>query len=151
MTMPTYITCFFEHLLQGCLLVEGVSCHCVANILTTHTIDCINKAAVPMQADHALNRLLTLKERTEATESLARMHLAQRRNELVSFDLMLTVIAINVALTGGSFIAAVRHCICCLAAILVTVQRSPTAVFFVHRCCCILVWDESLARRQWRT
>ena len=54
-----------------------------------------------VQADHALNRLLSLKERTEATESLARMHLAQRRNELVSFDLMLTVIAINVALVGA--------------------------------------------------
>lgn len=44
---------------------------------------------------------MTLKERTEATESLAKMHLAQRRNELVSFDLMLTVISINIAFVGG--------------------------------------------------
>ncbi|KAA6423389.1 MAG: hypothetical protein FRX49_06450 [Trebouxia sp. A1-2] len=54
-----------------------------------------------MQADYALSRLVTLKERTEATESLAKMHLAQRRNELVSFDLMLTVISINIAFVGG--------------------------------------------------
>lgn len=44
---------------------------------------------------------MSLKERTEATESLATLHLAQRRNELVSFDLMLTVISINVAFFGG--------------------------------------------------
>ncbi len=54
-----------------------------------------------LQADYALSRLVTLKERTEATESLAKMHLAQRRNELVSFDLMLTVISINIAFVGG--------------------------------------------------
>ena len=54
-----------------------------------------------MQADYALSRLLSLKERTEATESLATLHLAQRRNELVSFDLMLTVVSINVAFFGG--------------------------------------------------
>jgi len=54
-----------------------------------------------LQADYALSRLVTLKERTEATESLAKMHLAQRRNELVSFDLMLTVISINIAFFGG--------------------------------------------------
>lgn len=54
-----------------------------------------------MQADYALSRLVTLKERTEATESLAKMHLAQRRNELVSFDLMLTVISINISFFGG--------------------------------------------------
>ena len=53
------------------------------------------------QADYALSRLVTLKERTEATESLAKMHLAQRRNELVSFDLMLTVISINISFFGG--------------------------------------------------
>lgn len=54
-----------------------------------------------MQADYALSRLVTLKDRTEATESLAKMHLAQRRNELVSFDLMLTVISTNVSFFGG--------------------------------------------------
>lgn len=54
-----------------------------------------------VQADYALSRLLSLKERTEATESLATLHLAQRRNELVSFDLMLTVISINVAFFGA--------------------------------------------------
>jgi len=61
-----------------------------------------NLSHVPLlQADYALSRLVTLKERTEATESLAKMHLAQRRNELVSFDLMLTVISINIAFVGG--------------------------------------------------
>ena len=54
-----------------------------------------------LQADYALSRLITLKERTEATESLAKMHLAQRRNELVSFDLMLTVISTNISFFGG--------------------------------------------------
>lgn len=53
------------------------------------------------QADYALSRLVTLKDRTEVTESLAKMHLAQRRNELVSFDLMLTVISVNISLLGG--------------------------------------------------
>lgn len=54
-----------------------------------------------MQADYALSRLVTLKDRTEVTESLAKMHLAQRRNELVSFDLMLTVISVNTSFFGG--------------------------------------------------
>ena len=54
-----------------------------------------------LQADYALSRLVTLKERTEATESLAKMHLSQRRNELVSFELLLNVISINVAFFGG--------------------------------------------------
>lgn len=44
---------------------------------------------------------MTLKDRTELTESLAKMHLAQRRNELVSFDLMLTVISINISFFGA--------------------------------------------------
>ena len=54
-----------------------------------------------VQADYALSRLVALKDRTEATESLAKMHLAQRRNELVSFDLMLTVISVNISFFGG--------------------------------------------------
>ena len=68
---------------------------------TSHSFapDCQHSSL--MQADYALSRLVTLKDRTEATESLAKMHLAQRRNELVSFDLMLTVISINISFFGG--------------------------------------------------
>lgn len=55
------------------------------------------------------------------------MHLAQRRNELVSFDLMLTVIAINVALIGGAR-KKVWHCVRYMGAILVVIMRClPTA------------------------
>ena len=56
---------------------------------------------IMLQADYALSRLVALKERTEATESLAKMHLAQRRNELVSFDLMMSVISINIGFFGA--------------------------------------------------
>ena len=64
-----------------------------------HSPECM--CGIMLQADYALSRLVALKERTEATESLAKMHLAQRRNELVSFDLMMSVISINIGFFGA--------------------------------------------------
>ena len=83
------------------------------------------RVGVVLQADYALSRLVALKDRTEATESLAKMHLAQRRNELVSFDLMMTVISINIGFFGA--VAAL-----CGMNLWLAGSNAPKVIFSVH-------------------
>ncbi|DBB07428.1 TPA: hypothetical protein ACH3X3_008910 [Trebouxia sp. C0006] len=54
-----------------------------------------------MQVDSVLSRLTALKERIEGTEALIEIDLDHRRNELVAFDLVLTMVTLSFTLVGA--------------------------------------------------
>eukprot|EP00891_Asterochloris_glomerata_P003934 jgi/Astpho2/3934/fgenesh1_pg.00063_%23_10_t len=54
-----------------------------------------------MQVDTVLSRLIALKERIEGTEALIEIDLDHRRNELVAFDLVMTMVTVAFALVSA--------------------------------------------------
>ncbi|KAK9810373.1 hypothetical protein WJX72_009623 [[Myrmecia] bisecta] len=82
--------------------VQTVSWTKAINMVDPHDIEeCEDLLeAYFMQVDGNLSRLYILKERIEATEALISIDLDNRRNELVAFDLLLTIATVSLTLVA---------------------------------------------------